>query len=80
MIPRPAKAMKTLMPSKTNTMDNAKQVIDKLGKARAVADKFGIPISTVRSWRDRGVPAHVIADDSRLARALKRAGYERTKP
>ncbi len=58
-------------------MDNAKQVIDKMGKARAVAERFGRPVSTVRSWRDRGIPAHVIADDQRLARALKRAGYKR---
>jgi len=59
-------------------MDNAKDVIDALGKARAVADKLDIPVSTVRSWRDRGIPAHVLLDNKKLARLLKRAGYERT--
>ena len=57
-------------------MDNAKEVIDKKG-ARFWSEVLGKPLSTVRSWRDRGIPAHVIADNERLVRALKRAGYRR---
>lgn len=57
-------------------MDNAKEVIDKKG-ARFWSEALGRPLSTVRSWRDRGIPARVLLDDTAAVRALKRAGYKR---
>lgn len=57
-------------------MDNAKEVIDKKG-ARFWSEVLGKPLSTVRSWRDRGIPRHVLMDETAAARALKRAGYRR---
>lgn len=57
-------------------MDNAKEVIDKKG-ARHWAESLGRPLSTIRSWRDRGIPARVIVDDKTAAGKLKRAGYVR---
>jgi hypothetical protein len=31
-------------------MANAKDILDRLGKARKVADELGLPLSTVTSW------------------------------
>lgn len=55
----------------------AKEAIAKLGKSGEVARRYGYKQSTVANWAQRGIPAHVLLDDKKLARALKRAGYKR---
>lgn len=53
-------------------------VVQKMGGLSAIAKRYGYTAGQIGNWLRRGIPAHVIADDQRLARALKRAGYERT--
>lgn len=56
---------------------DAKDALTKLGKSGEIARRYGYKQSTVANWRKRGIPAHVLLDDDKLARALKRAGYRR---
>jgi len=56
---------------------NEREAIAKLGGLSAIAKRYGYSAGQIGNWLRRGIPAHVIADDQRLARALKRAGYER---
>jgi len=41
--------------------------IDALGGTTAVAERFGVPLSTVSTWRARGIPPRRWADFVRLA-------------
>lgn len=58
---------------------DAKAAIQKMGKSGEVSRRYGYKQSTVANWARRGIPAHVLIDDKRLARALKRAGYNRNE-
>lgn len=58
---------------------DAKAVITKMGKSGEVSRRYGYKQSTVANWSRRGIPAKVLMDDKRLARALKRAGYKRSE-
>lgn len=56
---------------------NEREAIEKLGGPSAVARRYGYKQSQVSNWIVRGIPARVIADDHRLTRALRQAGYKR---
>lgn len=56
---------------------NEKDAISKLGGSGEVAKRYGYRQSQVSNWLVRGIPLHVLFDDKKLARALKRAGYRR---
>lgn len=55
-----------------------KDAIRKLKGPRIFARKYGLNENTVAAWIHRGdVPAAVLLDNKRVARALSRAGYRR---
>ncbi len=56
-----------------------KDAIKKDGGCRVFAKRHNLNENTVASWVHRNkVPAEILLDRPSVARALKRAGYERT--
>lgn len=48
-------------------MLTSNSAIDALGGTSVVAERFGVPLSTVSTWRARGIPPRRWADFVRLA-------------
>lgn len=38
---------------------DAREVLRRLGGARFVAERFGLAVSTVHNWPERGIPHHL---------------------